>query len=113
MVAAPLPDDELQSRADLVVEARVLSRNGHRATINVKRVVKGSPRWQPGGWLHWLGLRRTVLVRYESQPINPVLGDWWNEDAFIPGNRVRAHLFWDDAAQCYAAVWWNGIDVLY
>src|SRR4051812_12838977 len=100
MVAAPLPDDELYSRADLVVEARVLYRTGHRAAINVRRIIKGTPRWQQRGWLHRLGRQRTVLVRYQSQPISPVLGDWWNEEAFIPGNRIRAHLFWDNAAQC-------------
>jgi hypothetical protein len=112
MVAAPLPDDELASRADLVVEARVLYRSSGRAAISLKRITKGEPRLQRRGWLHWLGLRRTVVVAYRSQPREPLLGDWWNEDVFSPGNRVRAYLAWDDRAECYQAVWWNGIEIL-
>lgn len=112
MVAAPLSDDELMSRADLVVEARVLSRSSGRAEIRLERVRKGRPRLHRRGWLRWLGLGRVVLVGYRSQPGDPVPGDWWNEGAFLPGNRIRAHLIWDDDSQCYESVWWNGIDVL-
>ena len=57
-------------------------------------------------------LRRTVIVGYRPQPREPLLGDWWNEDAFFPGNRVRAYLTWDERADCYMAVWRNGIAIL-
>jgi len=112
MVAAPLSDDELVGRADLVVEARVLSRSGGRATLRIQHVIKGKPHLHRQGILCWLGLRRLVVARYRSQPREPALGDWWNEGAFNPGNRIRAHLAWDDEADCYESVWWNGIDVL-
>lgn len=112
MVAPPLPDDKLTSRADLIVDARVLYRAKGRAALNLKRVIKGKPRLQRQGWLHWLGVRRTILVEYRSQPPEPRLGDWWNEDVFSPGNRVRAYLTWDSRAQCYEAVWWNGVGIL-
>lgn len=112
MVAAPLSDDELTRRADLVVEARVLSRSGSRAEIQIERVTKGKPRLHRRGWLCRLGLRRVVVVGYRVQPLEPMLGDWWNEDAFLPGNRIRAHLIWDGDADCYESVWWNGIEVL-
>ena len=112
MVAAPLPADELFSRADLVVEARVLTRSNGRAAISLRRITKGKPRLQKRGWLHWLGRSRTIVVGYRSQPLEPLLGDWWNEDAFSPGNRIRAYLAWDDRAECYETVWWNGVEVL-
>jgi hypothetical protein len=112
MVAAPLSDSELASRADLVVEARVFYRSNGKAAISLKRITKGTPRLRKVGWLSWLGLRRTIVVAYRSMPPEPMLGDWWNEDAFSPGNRVRAYLVWDDRAECYEAVWWNGVDIL-
>lgn len=113
MVAAPLSHDELADRADLVIEARVLYRQNGRAVINLKRIIKGKPRLYRRGWLHWLGLQRMVLVSYRSQPMEPRLGEWWNEDAFSPGSRIRAHLIWDDRGGCYQSVWWNGIEVLH
>lgn len=113
MVAAPLSDVELIGRADLVVEGRVLSRYGGRAAVQLGRVTKGKPRLHRRGWLCWLGFRRAVVVGYRSQPREPMLGDWWNEDAFCPGNRIRAHLKWDDDAKCYRSVWWNGIEILH
>lgn len=112
MVAAPLSNDDLANRADLVVEGRVLYRLNGRAAIRLYRITKGEPRFRTKGWLHRLGLRRAVIVEYRSQPREPRLGDWWNEDAFSPGNQIRAHLIWDDRADCYEAVWWNGIEIL-
>jgi hypothetical protein len=112
MVAAPLSDDELVSRADLVVEARVLCRSKGRAVLRIERLVKGKPQLHRRGWLCWLPFQRPVLVAYRSQPCEPLLGDWWNEDAFRPGNRIRAHMQWNDAAKYYEAAWWNGIQIL-
>jgi hypothetical protein len=112
MVAAPLSNDELAGRADLIVEAQVLHRSGGRATINLKRVIKGKPHLHQRGWLYRLGLKRTVIVSYRSQPQKPVPGDWWNEDAFSRGNCIRAYLIWDDGSESYESIWWNAIEVL-
>ena len=112
MVAAPLSEDELAGKADLIVEARVLYRSGGRAVINLMRIIKGVPRLHRRAWLTWLGFRRIVVVGYRSQPLDPMLGNWWNEDVFSPGNRIRAYLIWDDSAECYESVWWNGIDII-
>lgn len=112
MVAAPLSNDELAGRADLIVEARVLCRSNGRATINLKRVIKGKPHLHRRGWLYRLGLRRTVIIRYRSKPQKPLLGDWWNEDAFSRGNRIRAYLIWDDRSESYKSIWWNAVEVL-
>lgn len=112
MVTAPLSNEELSRRADLVVEARVLSRANGKATLSIKRIAKGEPRLQQRGWLHRVAPRRTILVAYRSQPPRPTLGDWWNEDVFLPGNRVHGFLVWDDRGQCYEAVWWNGAAVI-
>lgn len=112
MVAAPLSDDELAGRADLIVDARVLYRSNGRATINLKRVIKGKPHLHRRGGLYRLGLKRTVIVSYRSQPQAPMPGDWWNEDAFSRGSRIRAYLIWDDRSESYESVWWNAIEVL-
>jgi hypothetical protein len=110
MVAAPLSETELRRRADLVVDARVVSRTGDIAQLYVTSFRKG--RIGGRGWLGRLGLARTLEVSIHTRPEFPILGDWWNEGAFVPGYRIRAWLGRIGDGDVYEAVWWNAVEIM-
>ena len=109
MVAAPLSDEELMLRADLVGYARVLSRHGHRVRLRFTKILKGRPRGD--GLLHRIGLSRTVdvVARGSLEPYPMMLGDWSDIGAYVPGRRIKAHLMWEPDQNAYAGLWWNAI----
>jgi hypothetical protein len=110
VVAAPYTPEMLLEAAELAGYAIVLSREGGRAKLRFTRLLKGRPRVH--GLLGKLGLYRVATVAYRSQPERPLLGDWWDEGAFIPGNQILTHLTWSDRQECYEAVWWNATSVI-
>lgn len=112
MVAAPLSDYALADAANLIVEARVLARSNGSATLRLSSVHKGRPRLTKNEWWNWCGPGRVIRVEYQSQPAKPRPGTWWNEDCFIPGRRVRAHLIRNEQSGFYRPVWWNGIEAI-
>jgi hypothetical protein len=100
----------LLAKAELVGEAIVLSRESGRARIRFTRLLKGRPR--VGGLVGATGLYRISTVAYRSRGEPIKLGDWWDEDCFVPGNRILTHLAWSSGKDCYEAVWWNATSVL-
>lgn len=112
MVAPPLSADALTLRAELVVEATVLSRSDGRAMCQVHQIIKGTPQYVTRGWRTWFRPKGVILAGYRVMPSEPRLGEWWNEGAFSPGNRIRAYLVWDARGALYEAVWWNAVEVL-
>jgi hypothetical protein len=88
----------------------VLSRADGRAKLRFIRLIKGRPRFN--GLLGKVGLYRVATVAYRSQPAEPRLGDWWDEDCFVPGNQILTHLRWNDRLECYEAVWWNATEII-
>lgn len=111
MVAAPMDTDELTRRADLVITGRVLRKANGRAIIRVGKVTKGRIQ-RGGGWLARLWPGRLVAVKYQPELVTFTLGEWSNERAFAPGNRIRTYLGWNADLACYEAVWWNAVEVL-
>ena len=110
MVAAPYPPEKLIEEADLVGEAIVLSRESGRARVRFTGLTKGRPR--VGGLLGGLRLYRVATVSYRSRSEPVMLGDWWDEDCFVPGNRILTHLRWSSGKDCYEAVWWNATSII-
>jgi hypothetical protein len=105
----PLPPEELLRRAELVGYARVIAKGNGRARLRFTRVLKGRPRGT--GWLAGaLGLWRPVFVRTRAYPIEPVPGEWGDEDAYVVGGKVLMHLAWNARDECYATVWFNGVE---
>jgi hypothetical protein len=110
MVATPYTADKLLEAAELAGYAVVLSRSAGRARLRFTRLLKGRPRGT--GLLAKLGLNRsaTVAFRIRREPV--MLGDWWNEDCFVPGHRVLTYLRWSASSGCYVDVWWNATTVI-
>ena len=110
MVAAPYSPKMLLKNAELAGYATVVSRGAGTAELYFTRLLKGHPR--NGGFLGRLGFHRRATVAYRSQPETPLLGDWWDEGCFLPGNRILTHLRWSEALACYEAVWWNATTII-
>lgn len=111
MVAAPLSNEELLIRSDLAGQAIVRSKDTVHAYLRFTRLLKGRPH-NIGRLRALLGFQVNAKVRFRYQPIEPLLGDWWDEGCFIPGNRITTHLVWDENASCYRTFWWNGTTVV-
>ena len=110
MVAAPLTPHELLERADLAGYGRVIAKRDGIARVRFTKLLKGR---QPGaGLLSIVGLQRSVSVRLHPRLLNPMLGDWWDEDAYVVGATVLTHLCWNERGKCYETLWWNAVEII-
>jgi len=108
---APMPEDELMEKSDLVALVRVLTVTctsvtkdattgeelpGYIAKVQVVEVKKGDVK--PGG---------DVLVTWRAVPTG-ALGPW--AVAYYPGEEVWTHLTKRSGGVTYASTWWNAKD---
>jgi len=108
---APMPEDELSAKSDLVALVRVLSVTctsvtkdektgedlpGYLAQLQVLEVQKGDVK--PG---------QEVLVTWRAVP-KGALGPW--TVYYYPGEEVLTHLTKRSGGVSYATTWWNAKD---
>jgi hypothetical protein len=109
VVAAPLSDDELADRAELIIEGVTKTAEGSFATVSVTKVIKGKLRDEGKRHFSWLGGPPAIRVYVHILHGHEKLGAWSNEGAFVAGKKLRAHLGWDTKMLSYDAVWWNAV----